>query len=272
MFKKRIVSIKKVGTRQTYDLQTPVYHNFFLDNGILSHNSGKSWFSIQLGSYLDPTLTLDNLVFTPEDFRKRVLSAKKYQCIIYDEAITGMRAARWASEVNQAIVEMMGQMRQLNLFIIVVIPSFFELGRYVALYRSQALLMTYKDKMGKRGHFSAFNYNKKKYMYIVGKKTYNERITAPDFFGRFTGFFPLDEAAYRKKKLDALNAVPEKPLEGVRAMKWRARLKALCQGLKKEGFTAESLAQLIENENNTVKISSRDINRLGNEPFGHANG
>ena len=120
--------------------------------------SGKSWFTIQVAAYLDPSLTLDRIVFNPVDFKKQIMLAKKYECVVFDEAITGVRAARWATEVNQALIEMLGQIRQLNLFIFIVIPSFFELGRYIAIHRSQALLMTYKNKEGRRGQFSAFDY------------------------------------------------------------------------------------------------------------------
>lgn len=40
-----IKSIKKLGAIETYDINTPKYHNFFISNGILSHNSGKSNYS-----------------------------------------------------------------------------------------------------------------------------------------------------------------------------------------------------------------------------------
>ncbi len=39
----KVKSIKKVGIGNTFDLHVPKYNNFFIDNGILSHNSGKSW-------------------------------------------------------------------------------------------------------------------------------------------------------------------------------------------------------------------------------------
>ena len=42
MFGSKIKSIKKVGIKKTYDLRVPGNDNFFLSNGILSHNSGKS--------------------------------------------------------------------------------------------------------------------------------------------------------------------------------------------------------------------------------------
>ena len=39
----RIKKIRKVGKGRTYDLSVPKFENFFLGNGVLSHNSGKTW-------------------------------------------------------------------------------------------------------------------------------------------------------------------------------------------------------------------------------------
>lgn len=38
----KIRKIMKKGIVETYDLHTPIYHNFILKNGIISHNSGKT--------------------------------------------------------------------------------------------------------------------------------------------------------------------------------------------------------------------------------------
>jgi len=230
--------------------------------------SGKSWFTIQCAAYLDPSFNLDRVVFNPEDFKLRVKNSKKYQCIVYDEAITGLRAARWASEINKVLVDMLAQIRQLNLFIFIVIPSFFELGKYVAIHRSQALLMTYKNKLGKRGQFSAYSYEKKRYMYVVGKKTYNERVTKPDFFGRFTQAFPLDEAAYRKKKFDELNNPTPKTTEGLRATRWKIRLQSLVKHLHNldgERWTDEKVRDAISESGVQAAITRMEVNHLRNK-------
>ena len=34
----KIKSIKPIGIKKCYDLSVPIYHNFFLGNGVLSHN------------------------------------------------------------------------------------------------------------------------------------------------------------------------------------------------------------------------------------------
>ena len=93
----------------------------------------------------------------------------------------------------------MSEMRSKNLFVILCIPNFFELDRYVAMHRSTGLLHIYK-----RGNFGAYNYKTKKKMYLVGKKYYSYSVP-PDFIGRFTQFFPLPKDAYELKKQTAIN-------------------------------------------------------------------
>jgi len=176
--------------------------------------AGKSVCAMQVAKYLDPSLTLDRVTFTPAEFRKAVLSANKFECVVFDEAITGLRAQRWASEVNQSLIEMLAQIGQKNLCIIVVIPSFFELGKYVAIHRSVALLHVYR-KNGQRGFFAAYNLDRQTRLYILGRKTYDYSVSRPNFIGRFMNYYPLDEAEYRKKKLESLSK-PQQAIDGSR--------------------------------------------------------
>ena len=51
---------------------------------------GKSGLAQQVGHYLDPTLDLSRIVFTPDGFEEAINNASKYQCVIYDEAYGGL--------------------------------------------------------------------------------------------------------------------------------------------------------------------------------------
>jgi hypothetical protein len=86
-------------------------------------------------------------------------------------------------------------MRSKNLFILLNIPSIFELDKYPAIHRSVALIHIYK-----RGTFAVYNYSKKKLLYINGKKFYSYAYPAPDFIGRFAKYFPLNYNEYENKK------------------------------------------------------------------------
>ena len=89
--------------------------------------SGKTTFAIQMGKYVDPSLNLARVVFGPENFREAILKAKKYECIIYDEAFTGFSSRASLSPVNRVLVSLAMQMRQKNLLIILFVSYCFHI-------------------------------------------------------------------------------------------------------------------------------------------------
>lgn len=92
MHKAKIKSIKYIGLRQTYDLHTPKYHNHFLSNGILGHNSGKSITGILALALelIHPNLTINAMCFTPEQVLERCKELKKNTVVILDEQILSL--------------------------------------------------------------------------------------------------------------------------------------------------------------------------------------
>jgi hypothetical protein len=169
-----------------------------------AEGSGKSVLAMQMAYYCDPTLTLERIVFTPNTFRKAIIQAKQYQAVIYDEAYTGLSARATMSMINRALVSMLAEIRQKNLFVFVVMPTFFDLDKYVALWRSRALINVYTGENFERGYFKFFNKTKKKDLYINGKKFYNYNKPESNFIGRFTDFYTVDKEEYRKKKKESL--------------------------------------------------------------------
>lgn len=170
---------------------------------------GKSTFAFQIGKYVDPTLDLSRIVFSPDDFRDAILKAKKGQCIIYDEAFTGFSSRSSLSPINKVLVSLAMQMRQKNLFIIIVLPTIFLLDKYLAMFRAKVLIHVWENK-GQRGYFKLYNKKKKKYLLLFGAKTmsYTGKMCKTNFKGRFYGKFVLGdkniEKKYRQKKEKAL--------------------------------------------------------------------
>lgn len=175
--------------------------------------SGKSVLAMTIGKYIDPDLSLDNVIFNPKDFKTQVMKAKKYQVIVFDEAIAGLRSANWATSVSKSLISLIGQIRQLNLCIVIVIPSIFELHRYIAIHRSVALIHVQRDKKNKRGFFRAYSYDKKRKLYAIGKKYMDHNVVLSDFYGRFTNYYPVDEKKYRAKKATALTTPDDEPAD-----------------------------------------------------------
>ena len=100
--------------------------------------SGKSTAAQQWGKYVDNTLCLERICMTADEFKKAILTAGKGQCVIYDEAVTGMTAGDTISRIGKLLKSLMMQMRQKNLFVIVILPSIFELNKYAVLSRCRS--------------------------------------------------------------------------------------------------------------------------------------
>jgi len=184
-----------------------------------AEGSGKSTLAFQIGKYVDPSLNLNRIVFTADEFREAIFKAKKGQCIIYDEAFTGFSSRASLSSINRVLVSLMMQMRQKNLFVIVVLPTFFLLDKYVALFRAKVLVHVFESQ-GRRGYFRVYNSRLKKYLYLAGQKTYSyhHKTVRTRFHGRFYGKFALGdknvEEEYKKRKARALMETEKNPLTG----------------------------------------------------------
>jgi hypothetical protein len=179
--------------------------------------TGKSTVALQIGKYVDPTLDLSRIVFDADAFRDAIFKAKKGQVVVFDEAFSGLSSRSALSSVNKVLVSLMMQMRQKNLMILLVLPTFFMLDKYAALFRAKALIHVYENK-GVRGYFKLYNSKLKKDLYLAGKKdySYNNRLIRTRFKGRFYGKFALGsdllEKEYRKKKAKALEDTEKDPM------------------------------------------------------------
>lgn len=169
--------------------------------------SGKSTFAQQIGRYLDNSLNLEKICMTADEFKQAIINANKGDCIIYDEAVMGLSSGESITRVGRILKSMMMQMRQKNLFVIIVIPAFFELNKYAVLGRAKGLFHIY-EKQGKRGFFVGYNKADMKKIYLMGRKSYSY-CWRSYFNGKFYGKFAVDEAQYRKKKEDALFGMDE---------------------------------------------------------------
>lgn len=166
---------------------------------------GKSLLGMVVGWYLSGgKLQLKDICLSPEEFKERIRLSQQYDVIIFDECYLGLAAADWASTYNRLIKRMLVTCGQRNLMIILILPSVFDLDKYVALHRADCLLHCFKFK-GLRGHFSFYNNRRLQKLYIYGKKIYSYWQPKPNFARKFVNFYPVNEAEYRKKKSDSLN-------------------------------------------------------------------
>lgn len=230
--------------------------------------SGKSTLGLQWCKYIDPTFNLKRVVFTPEEFREVIYEAKKGQAIMFDEAFTGFSSRAALSGVNRTLISLMMQIRQKNLFIVVVLPTIFLLDKYISIFRTRVLVHVYENK-GRRGFFRVYS-SKKKRMLIMNKeaKVYSYGIISRKK-GRFYGIFALgdetEEKKYRKKKEEALKSSEHNPITSS-GIKYLEQRNIMIYILRKElKFSYKKIAnQLLDYEFDISYAQVRNIcSKLG---------
>jgi len=122
----------------TYDLHTPKYHNFVLSNGIVTHNSSKTYDALTLAHEIAKMFDTNFKISTNVDFdfakflQKTRLpeNLKPGTPFILEEvgAVGGGAAARdWQSKVNKLFFSFMQTTRHKNQILIFTCPQFSNL-------------------------------------------------------------------------------------------------------------------------------------------------
>jgi hypothetical protein len=218
-----------------------------------SEGSGKSVFAMQIGRYLDESLNLSRVCMNPEEFKNAIINATPHQCIIFDEAFTGLSSRTSLSAVNKVLISKMMEMRQKNLFVLIVLPSFFMLDRYVSLFRARALFHVYMSG-AERGYWIGFNQKKKKELYLKGKKDMSyKRPYVYSFKGRFRGKFVLNEQEYREKKRKALEEEEEQQ-DNARTVRFKNQRDIL-------------IADFVDRNNFSFRKAEREMKKIGFNKF-----
>ena len=168
---------------------------------------GKSVLAMQHAKILDPDFNINRVVFTADDFIKTIKdpNIKKGSAIVLDEAFSSANSRSSLTEVNKSMIAVATEMRQKNLFILMVLPSFFDLDRYFAIWRCRALFHLYFTPEEDR-RYILFTKDQKKLLYLYGKKFYNyskPHSSFPPF--NFPNHYVVDEEDYRKKKAEAFS-------------------------------------------------------------------
>lgn len=225
--------------------------------------AGKSVLAQQIAAYLDPNFNLDKIVFTSDDFLRTIKDpkTKKGACIVLDEAFNAANNRASLTEVNRSMIGVATEMRQKNLFILMVLPSFFDLDKYFALWRCKALIHVYFTPDEDRNYI-IFPKEQKKFLYLSGKKTYSynkPRSPFPPF--TFPNFYTVDETDYRFKKAEAFR----KRTVSNQARNWLMQRNAYIKYiLETMGIAQDDIAKIPANYG-IKTIGQQAISRIGNE-------
>lgn len=190
-----------------------------MDCGIVvdgPEGSGKSVFGFQVAKFMDREHTIDldkQVCYYPEQFKEAVMSLPKGKAIIWDEARRGLNRRRSFSEHNLSITDMLAECRQHNLFLIIIMPSFYDMDMYAAVWRTRILLhVNYKfdandiDTPLRRGFFRFYTEEGKKRLFCNPdlRKQYEYPFLKNECFdGTFPHHYVVAEGEYRKRKREA---------------------------------------------------------------------
>lgn len=171
-----------------------------------NEGSGKSNLARQLAHYLDSDFSLKDICFSADEFAERIRYKKRFGAIVFDEAFRGLSSRSTISKANKKLIQLIQECRQRNLFVFIVLPSIFLLEKYVALFRSHALLhtSTYKKDYKKR-YYRVYNRKNKRLLYLLGQKLMS--YSKPEIKKKHRFYFKcpstIDIEEYNKKKLEA---------------------------------------------------------------------
>jgi hypothetical protein len=285
------------------DLHTPEYHNFFLANGILSHNST---LAIQMCTFVDWCIqggkmvwnedgqvvglippkkklrfNLDHVVFNPEDLIKMTKLKGKHEknnVFLLDEGREGLLGARAMESVNKQMDDYFQTCGVYNNFIVIVLPDFFKLAEQYCVNRSLFLLNVFHRNF-ERGYFSFFNTLQKERLYFFGKKrlgiTARYNAASRNFWGRFSKWLPFDLKLYEDKKKFFIGKTKHTKLE-VAHMRQRDLLTYIVRN--RLGWTYEQIGKELERFGedtygiDAVMRSIRNAERIINDAKYYADG
>lgn len=211
---------------------------------------GKTSLSFLCASFVDPDFNLDRVCFNAKQFKEAVDKAKPYQAIIFDEAYASLSSRGALSDVNRALISMMTQIRYKNLFIFVNIPCFFELDKYMAVWRSRALLNCRFGRNFQRGYFYFYSVKRKKDLYVKGKKFYEYKVPA-NFKGRFTRNDFIDPIKYKEKKLKSLK---DKPMVSEQFKRVKRQRNKCLKKFVDDGMTHGDIAEFLDTSRQNVSF------------------
>jgi hypothetical protein len=165
--------------------------------------SGKSVLAQQIAYFLDATFTIDRICFTPQEFIQAIKDTPRGGAIILDEALTTLFSRQAMTKNNVFMVKTIAEVGQKNLVLLVVLPTFFDLDKYVSIWRAVGLFHV-KEREGTRGYYDFYGEKELLSLYASGKAFYDYSAVRARWHGQFQNIYTVDETEYRKKKSDSL--------------------------------------------------------------------
>ena len=165
---------------------------------VLATQVGEAWTDIMNTKHgKDLPFTSRNVVWRPKDLIDVAFKVPKYSCLLLDE----WEDAGYWSALGMSLRQFFRKCRQLNLFILCIIPNWFQLPLGYAVSRSAFAIDVRFGENFSRGTYAFYNFQAKRQLYIKGKKFYDYNVARPTFMGSFTDGYGVPEQEYRAAKL-----------------------------------------------------------------------
>lgn len=224
----------------------------------LEVGTGKSVLMTQLGEIwtaiinkkqnLNLKFTERNIVWRPEHLIARSFEHDKYSFLLVDE----WEDAHYWSRLGKVLRQYFRKCRQQNLFIVLIIPNFFQLPIGYAINRSWFAIDVKFDEDLNRGNFSYYDFETKKKLYLKGKKNQDYRCVRPTFSGYFGDGYGVNKKEYLKAKKEDLKKwdEEEKNKMNPNTIAHREKIKTIAkivlnkELIKKEGLTGVTIAKI----------------------------
>ncbi len=209
--------------------------------------SGKSTLASQAAFFLtDGNFTVDYESFNQRQTFDIMRKMKEGDCCIIDESFDVINKRMAQTSSNMLTINMLQQMRSRKVFILILLPSFYDLDKNVSLWLASALLHCYRspEPLGKRGQYVAYDIEGIQKLWLYGRQSYSYslKITQPNFRARFTKYFPISLKIYEEKKRTSLT---EKPKEETTNSKYYQQRNILIKELKDSGLSVSDISKKI---------------------------
>lgn len=178
--------------------------------------TGKTTQGTQMACYLDPSFLPNwqkRMVYDGQELIRIANTMQPGECLIYDEARQVLNSKNQMNGYAKNLMNFFSQCGSKNLYIIIILPDFFELPKSIALVQSVYLINCHFMRGFERGFFDFFNHKQKKYLYIRGQKFLDYKAVLPSFRGTFTKFFPISKIKYENNKQKKLQELRDKEKE-----------------------------------------------------------
>ena len=249
----------------------------------LEVGTGKSVFATQIGEIWEEIIKKEhnidlnygtrNIVWRAKELIAAVLEEKdgkrvipKYSFVLLDE----WEDAHYWSELGMTLRAFFRKCRQLNLFILIVIPNFFQLNMSYAIGRSIFAIDVHFGDNFSRGHFKFYGFDSKRKLFLNGKKFHNYKVKFPDFDGQFFDGYGVDKGEYLKSKAEDIKKwdaeeVKAKSPEEIRAGLIRTSFEYL---KKNKGLSQKDYAEALGISQTSLSaiILRKSYSNLGTSP------